>query len=345
MFHKYYMGDKISMTPLVSIIVPVFNVEKYLKKCLDSLVEQTLKEIEIICINDCSTDESLSILQEYEKKDDRIIVVDLHKNIKQGGARNVGLRIAKASYVAFVDSDDWVDKNMYKKLYEVAEENDADIVCSDYYVYDSPNKILTCLNCKKEIFSASKDDRRKYFILNGIRLWTNIYKKKLFIDNELFFPENLLYEDNAVVLPLYLSAETVLKIDSPFYYYRRDNVSTTRSINNYRFFDRLETSITLLDNLKRLGYYSLYKEEIDFRFIELYYVNTIIVALSQFFPPEKSYINKVKASIKEICPDFENNSYYKKNISYKIRFILSLINRNTFIGILFYKLVNCLKRN
>ena len=110
------MGDKISMTPLVSIIVPVFNVEKYLKKCLDSLVEQTLKEIEIICINDCSTDESLSILQEYEKKDDRIIVVDLHKNIKQGGARNGGLRIAKACYVAFVDSDDWVDKNMYKKL-------------------------------------------------------------------------------------------------------------------------------------------------------------------------------------------------------------------------------------
>lgn len=334
-----------SMTPLVSIIVPVFNVEKYLKKCLDSLVQQTLQEIEIICINDCSTDGSLSILKEYESQDNRIIIVDLHKNIKQGGARNVGLRIARASYVAFVDSDDWVDRNMYEKLYSVAVKNDADIVCSDYYIYDSSNKITTCINCSKEIFSASLDERRKYFILNGIRLWTNIYRKRLFVDNELFFPENLLYEDNAVVLPVYLSAETILKLNEPFYYYRRDNVSTTRSFNNYRFFDRLETSIILLDNLKRLGYYSLYKEEIDFRFIELYYVNTIIVALSQFSPPEKNYINKVKEKTREICPDLKDNCYYKKRIPFKIRFVLSLINMNTVIGVLFYKIVNSLKNN
>ena len=94
--------------PLVSVIVPVYNVEKYLRQCLDSLISQTLQNIEIICVNDASPDNSLAILKEYEAKDKRIVVVDLYENMRQGGARNRGIEYARANYIAFVDSDDWV---------------------------------------------------------------------------------------------------------------------------------------------------------------------------------------------------------------------------------------------
>ena len=117
----------------VSVIVPVYNTEKYLRRCLDSLVNQTLREIEIIIVNDASPDNSIEIMREYERKyKNKVVVIDLKVNVKQGGARNEGINIAKGEYIGFVDSDDWVDKEMYKELYNKAKENNADIVDSDY---------------------------------------------------------------------------------------------------------------------------------------------------------------------------------------------------------------------
>ena len=106
--------------PLVSVLIPVYNVEKYLERCLDSILKQTLTKIEIICVNDGSTDNSLSILKEYQKKDSRIIIV----NKENGGlpsARNAGLDRAEGKYVGFVDSDDYIEPNMFQKLYDTAE--------------------------------------------------------------------------------------------------------------------------------------------------------------------------------------------------------------------------------
>lgn len=97
------------MKPLLSIIVPVYNAELYIRKCLDSLLGQTLQNIEIICINDASQDSSLEILREYEKQDKRVTIINLTKNLGPGGARNEGLKLSKASFVAFTDQDDWVD--------------------------------------------------------------------------------------------------------------------------------------------------------------------------------------------------------------------------------------------
>ncbi len=114
----------------VSIIVPVYNVEKYLKRCLDSLISQTLKDIEIICVNDGSKDNSDKILEEYARKDSRIIIIN-QENQGISVARNNGMDIAKGKYVGFVDSDDWVDSDFFEKLYNAAEKNNAQMaVCS-----------------------------------------------------------------------------------------------------------------------------------------------------------------------------------------------------------------------
>ena len=123
--------------PLISVIIPVFNTEKYLKECLNSLINQTLINIEIICINDASTDNSLNILCEYAEKDKRIKVIDLKINKRQGGARNEGLKVAGGEYIGFVDSDDWIDIKMYQRLYKKIIEEKADICSCDYYEINS----------------------------------------------------------------------------------------------------------------------------------------------------------------------------------------------------------------
>lgn len=128
------------MNPLVSIIVPVYNVEQYLPKCIESIINQTLSNIEIILVNDASTDSSGEIINEYAKKDKRITTI--HKqNGGQGSARNEGLKIAKGKYVGFVDSDDWIDKDMYESLVSKAIKEDSNLVVCNRRVYDVNGKL------------------------------------------------------------------------------------------------------------------------------------------------------------------------------------------------------------
>ena len=115
----------------ISVIIPVYNVEKYLKKCLDSICNQTLQDIEIICVDDGSSDSSLEILRQYEAKDSRVKVLT-QSNQKQGAARNNGISIAKGEYLGFIDSDDWIDLDYYEQLYNSAKTFDCDIAIADY---------------------------------------------------------------------------------------------------------------------------------------------------------------------------------------------------------------------
>ena len=127
--------------PLISVIVPIYNMENYLEKCLDNLINQTLKEIEIICINDGSVDNSLKILKNFANKDNRIIILN-QKNQGQGIARNNGIKIARGEYIGFCDPDDWIELNMFENMYNKAIQNQADIVECDFIShYEHRNKI------------------------------------------------------------------------------------------------------------------------------------------------------------------------------------------------------------
>ena len=131
--------NKIKYTPKVSVIIPVYNVEKYLRECLDSLVNQTLKEIEIICVDDGSTDSSLDILKEYASKDNRITVIK-QQNLHAGVARNAGLSVARGEYVHFLDSDDWVSVDNYSKLYDITLAHKANVIKFCSYSFDDKTK-------------------------------------------------------------------------------------------------------------------------------------------------------------------------------------------------------------
>ena len=123
----------------ISVIIPVYNVEQYLRECLESVINQTLSELEIICINDGSTDSSLDILREYEQKDNRIIVIN-KDNEGQAAARNIGISMAKGEYIGFLDSDDYIDSNFYEKLYNAAKKYKADIACTNLYRFSDSKR-------------------------------------------------------------------------------------------------------------------------------------------------------------------------------------------------------------
>ena len=178
----------------VSIIVPVYNVEKYLKRCLDSLVNQTLKDIEIICVNDGSTDGSLAILDEYVRNDDRIVVIN-QENSGLSVARNNGIGVAKGEYLGFVDSDDWVSEDYFEKLHNSAIQNNAEIAVGGIIRLHRFNR-RKFLTFDKEIVTS--DINLKFELCDMPEksyVWNKIYKSSKLKEIGLKFEEGIVFED------------------------------------------------------------------------------------------------------------------------------------------------------
>ena len=181
------------MNPLVSIIVPIYNVEKYLSKCINSIVNQTLANIEIILIDDGSTDFSGSIADQYAKNDSRIKVI--HKNNEgQGAARNIGIDLAKGDYIGFVDSDDWIDFDMYEKLYKSAIDNNACIAVCNRKVFDENGNLMTMVNVGKKSLKNIKDNMCDYIVSDllynhTVVVYNKIYKSEIIKSNKIYFKE------------------------------------------------------------------------------------------------------------------------------------------------------------
>ena len=180
---------------MISIIIPVFNVEKYLRECLDSLLNQTYQDFEVICVDDGSTDESYKILEEYKNKDERFVIIQ-QNNKGAGAARNRGIELAKGEYIQFLDSDDYFEPNMLEKLCSVAKKNDTDIVvCSARKVDENKNIIesgnpLWPININKVVFDkvfSPEDFREDIFGLFCVVPWNKLYKRSLIVENGLKF--------------------------------------------------------------------------------------------------------------------------------------------------------------
>ena len=186
------------MAPKVSVIVPVYNVEKYLPHCLDSLVNQTLKDIEIICVNDGSTDGSLAILQRYAAKDKRIKIID-KENEGAEAARNNALDTASGTYIAFVDSDDWVENIYLEEQISLLEENNADMVECSY------ETVISDVSKRKHNISRHTSDEvieitSKNFCFRNKILWNKLFKNALVQDYNLRFPLTRYFGDNYFVI-------------------------------------------------------------------------------------------------------------------------------------------------
>jgi glycosyltransferase involved in cell wall biosynthesis len=208
--------------PKVSVIIPVYNVESYLCRCLDSVVNQTLREIEIICINDCSTDNSLKILKEYRSKDQRVKLIDFDQNRGVSIARNTGIDAASGEYIGFVDSDDYIDKDFYEVLYGLIKKESADIAAGSVKFIDKRGISRTISNNK--LINHNKYSFYHYF-------YSAIYNKDMITSNDCkFVPHLITGQDLTFLIQAVYNSNKVVTADEVFYNYARRDDSSTSTI-------------------------------------------------------------------------------------------------------------------
>ena len=269
--------------PKVSVIIPVYNVEYYLRKCLNSIINQTLKDIEIICINDQSTDCSLDILQEYAEKDSRIIIIN-QKNLGAGAARNAGLKVARGEYLSFLDSDDFFELNMLEKAYKACSTHNLDFLVfrSDFYDNDSETYIPQYATIRKDLLPGKriftyKDIKRDIFNTFVGWAWDKLYSREFVISNNLLFQEQRTTNDLLFVYTAFVKAKRIMVIDDVLAHHRislQSSLSRTREQSWRCFYDAL---LALREELKKAGIY----EEVEQSYINyslhfsLWNLNTI----------------------------------------------------------------------
>lgn len=211
-------------SPLVSIIVPVYNAEKYLPQCLDSLINQTMGDIEILCINDCSTDSSLDILHKYAKKDNRIRILQNTKNSGAAFSKTKGIKESKGEYIGFVDADDWISKNYFTDLYNSVCGADICLTTNVYNVYDN-NKHVKKYMCDDCCISENVQFRVNMLIASAIAC-NKIYKRTFILTNDISFINiNTRNEDLLFTCVALLKANRIMINNSSVYYYRQHNNS------------------------------------------------------------------------------------------------------------------------
>ena len=304
----------------VSIIIPVYNVEKYLRQCLDSVINQTYKDIEIIVVNDCSPDNSLQIIKEYQQKDDRIVLVDLEKNGGVGLARKEGMKVAKGKYITFVDSDDWVKKDYIEVLYNSIIKYNTDVVFSKFERYDNNSKNI--INNKEKINYYNKVicsiNDKKNLILSEPKILINlIIKKDFIVANNITFPKEVPGEDVLFILKLIAINSKIIYIKDTVYFYRENRDSSIMTDINkklnfdydvlFSFFDKI------LNVFKQVGTFDIYKKEL-FVFLFIFFCREV----TEKNLTSKQYFDSVDVFKKKF---YQNDfSFLKiKNIKNKIR--------------------------
>ena len=329
----------------LSIIVPVFNMasDNKLTFCMDSLLSQNLDDYEIIAVDDCSTDNSLEILKSYEDKyPDKVKAIHSPVNKHQGGAKNIGIRAAQGEWIGFIDADDWSDPDMYRLMLEKADETGADMVgCDLTLVTDHTYEISDVIerNGDKSQCGVLDHKRKKSLILDGGRLVVKIYKRENIIKNELFFPENIFYEDNAMSNSFLLTAKHYEYIDKPWYYYYQHGSSTVHSFSERMCLDRMEAARIMVSEAKRLGFFEEFREEIEFLFTQLFYVNTLFTYMPCVKPAKISFVKALTREMVKTFPDFAKNSYYINRVNPEEKKLVAMACKSETRFYFYYKLL------
>lgn len=226
----------------VSVIVPVYNTEKYLQQCLDSILSQTLQEIEVICVDDGSTDDSPQILKEFERRDSRVRIIT-KENDGLGAARNTGIDAARGEYIGFVDSDDFIDTNMFLFLYRMATTHNSDIVFSSTRLYfnDTGREADFRDTAFFDTLRQHSPFRAAQFpqIVECIGVWDRIYRKDFLSQNRLYNPIHVIYEDALFSFQTSILAQRISVCPEAIYKYRKNTgvAITDKEVfnDNYKF--------------------------------------------------------------------------------------------------------------
>lgn len=316
----------------VSVIIPVYNTEEYLEECLDSIVNQTLKEIEIFCIDDGSTDNSLSILERYAEKDDRITVIS-QPNKGQGASRNRAMDLASGKYIYFMDSDDFIDLGTLKTTYDVCEEKSLDFamfqlinyndVTHEFYDSDYYNMKDLSNEIKGEVFNY-KDVPDLMFLL-AVSPCNKLFNREFLLKVNARFPENLKFEDNVFYYNVYLQAERIFFIEKHMYKRRRRANSVTSS-NKAHYLDIIKITDLVYNLFRDLDLFDEFEEGLyNFKFYSIFLWFNMI-----HNDHRNDFYLKIKENIAPIASDIQLYDKYLEKLEPQYKILLnSLIESNT----------------
>ncbi len=326
----------------LSVIVPVYNMaaEDKLTWCLNSLVNQTISDYEIIAVDDCSTDDSLEILRRYENRyPDRFKVIASPVNRKQGGAKNLGLEAAKGEWIGFIDSDDWVTPDFYEKLINRGEETGADLVGCDYHLTGEHSMKIGQVvhNNRQSQTGVLTKEKYRSLILDSGSLVVKVYKRHIIYDYPNRFPENIFYEDNAISNSWMLRAKRFEYLEEPLYYYYQHDASTVHTITPKRCEDRMEAARVMVREAKEFGFLEEYYPEIESSFTTLFYVNTLFSYMAGVKKRKYGFVKSLGREMRETFPGFMKNQYYQERVHQEERKLIRMHMKSTLYFMLYYK--------
>lgn len=309
----------------VSVVIPIYNVENYLDKCLSSVINQSYNNLEIICVNDGSSDNSEKIILEYVKKDDRIIYVK-QKNGGLSFARNTGISKATGKYICFIDSDDWVSNDFVFKMVENLENNKSDIsICNIKHIYIDGSEKKVSYGISNNMVLDSYDALKELFIGRVLQNHTvnKLYKLDLFKKNCITFPVGRIYEDVFTTYRLFLVSNKISLFNEYLYFYlqERDGSILTKKFD--------EKKLDLLDAINEIRNNEKLKKFKFDKYIQKFYVQQLIGLFYHIFP---SYDKETKKYYNEIFKKIKKHDSHKctkdiifnKKISFfdKLKFIV-----------------------
>ena len=305
----------------VSVIVPFYNVENYIEKCLETLVHQTLENIEIILVNDGSTDRSINVVKKFlEQYPDKITYLE-KENGGLSDARNYAIPYAKGEYIAFLDSDDYVEKTMYKDMYELAKKEDSDMVeCNFYWEY--PDK-------KKEDIGVAYNGKKEMLEKVRVVAWNKLIKKEVLEKSKVTFPKGYRYEDVEFTYKLipYLDKVSFLKKSCVHYIQREGSISNNQNERNKEIFDVLEH---VIDFYKGNDLYDEYKDELEYIYVRYAFCSSLlrIIKIRDEFVQRK-LLDLTWEKVNTTFPNWKKNPVLKSKKDLKSIY-LKTINKVTF---------------
>ena len=318
---------------LISVIIPCYNVEKWIDRCVRSLVCQSIgiENLELIFVDDASTDCTVDRLKKWEKRfPDSILLITCEVNGKQGRARNIGISYASAPYIGFVDADDWIEEDMYALLYQYAEAEQVEVTacsqgrdCGDGVLRD----IRPFFGSTDEKILIQTKEERIHFLAKGWPIGgvvTKLYRKNFLKEKKLFFPEGVAYEDNYFGTLLSCEVSSVYMTDRPLYHYFYNPASTVAHRNAVHQLDRIFVEEELLEDVKERGFFEDYRDFFGTHFVYLYYLNTLHILFTRFDDLQLSCLEHMRVWMSENFPDYKSLSVYSKLSSLEKGFLNTL---------------------
>ena len=300
----------------VSVILPVYGVADYIVKCTESLLAQTLQEIEFLFVDDHGPDNSIELLKQTIKghaREKQFRILTPEHNLGAGMARNFAIPEAKGEYIAFVDSDDWIEPDMFERMYNRAKEQGSTDLCmcqaSKDYLDDTPSQILKNPDVEEGEFTHEK---RAFFLTHYVSyFWTFLYRRDLIEKRAI--PEDRSADDSFFLACALMTAKSLARVDAPFYHYliRPGSVCTTKDSVKYK--KRLTVFSKLMAYAKAQGVYEEFKPELDFLYIKKGYISSLVNYVVNALEPRKEVYKEIYQALLAEVPDYKTNAYLRKS--------------------------------